>query len=290
MQSKSPSYSKVLDSEAKRIINDLGEIRELLEHNPSLGSAVEQTVSKLLRKLIPNSCEITSGFAVNHEGEISPQQDILIIRKDQIGALNTYAGFGIYPIEHVLASIEIKTNLKISELQSAMDSLEKLVSLSPNIPGKGDISKEPGNLIKQEIPICSPFTGVFGLETDIAIGRILHEAQNHSSAKEIKKRLNAIHVLGHSITCWVRENETIYPMLVADPQAMNAKDIKFDWEGRSLKLATSEVNSNQSLKTFLGILLSFLDWYRPPPIDLQKYLLTDLKLKFDVTPKPPAMS
>jgi len=68
---------------------------------------------------------------------------------------------------------------------------------------------------------------------------------------------------------------------------MNVEGTGFDWETRPNELATSTTNANESLKVFLGLLLSFLSWYRPPPIDLHKYLLTGLSLKFDVVPKEP---
>lgn len=287
MSNKTPNYSAILDREASRITNRLVEIRSLLEHKPSLGSAVEQTVSRLIRKFVPDSCEITSGFAVDAEGNLSPQQDILVIRKHKIGALGTYAGFGIYPIEHVLASIEVKTKLTIAEFTSAMDSLEQLALLAPDIPGESTVSSQPGNLLTANIPVCGPFTAVFALETDIAIGRILYESQNHACNSKTKTRLNNVHVLDQSATCWVDRTGAKHPAMVLDPQALNVAGVNFNWEKRPLEIATSTTNANESLKVFLGLLLGFLSWYRPPPLDLQKYLLTGLSLKFDIESKQP---
>ena len=288
MSDKSPNYSTILDREADRIINDLGEARSLFKHNPSLGSAIEQTVSCLIGKFLPNVYEVTSGFAVDSMGKLSPQQDILIVKRHKIGPLSTYAGFGVYPIEQVLAAIEVKTSLTVAELISAMKTLEEFAVLSPGIPGESTISKEPGNLLQAKIPVCAPFTAIFALETEIAIGRILHEVQTHNSNSVIKTRLNAVHILDQSVTCWVDKNGATYPSLTIDPQSLNVQGINFDWEGRQIELATAETNANESLKAFLGLLLSFLSWYRPPPLDLQKYLLTDLKLNFDVEPKLPS--
>jgi len=214
MANKTPNYSEILDREAEQITNRLAEIRSLLEHRPSLGSAVEQTVSRFIKKFVPESCEITSGFAVDANGNLSPQQDILIVRKHKIGALGTYAGFGIYPIEHVLAAIEVKTKLTISEFRSAMDSLEELALLAPNTPGESMISNKPGNILRADIPICAPFTAVFALETDMDIGRILYESQNHASNKNTKTRLNNVHVLDQSATCWVNRTGAKHPALV----------------------------------------------------------------------------
>ncbi|HMT54838.1 MAG TPA: hypothetical protein PKC06_16400 [Saprospiraceae bacterium] len=287
MQNKSPKYSTILNHDAEGIISDLDEIRHLFEHNPSLGSAVEQKIQQLIRKYLPSTCEVTSGFAINSDGHLSPQQDILIIKKHQIGPLKSYAGFGVYPIEHVLASIEVKTKLTIGELQAALNSLEKLAVLSPKIPGKSTISNKPGNLLKTTIPVCSPFTGIFALETDIAVGRLLYECQNHNSNKSISERLNSVIVLGHSFSCWVNRTGVKHPSLIIDPQAVNHAGADFDWENRPIELATSESNPTESLKAFLGMLLSFLSWYMPPPISLQKYLLEGLKLGFDVQPKAP---
>lgn len=285
MPKKFPNYSTILTNDAERITSNLAEIRHLFEHNPSLGAAVEQNIKQFISKYLPSSCEVTSGFAINADGNLSHQQDILIIKKHKIGPLTTYAGFGVYPIEHILASIEVKTKLTLSQLNSAMNSLEKLAILSPKIPGEGQISRAPGNLIKEKIPICSPFTGIFALETDISSSRLLHECQNHSSNRSISERLNTVVVLNNSFSCWIERNSGPHPSFNVDPQSINHALADFDWESRSLEFATSESSAADSLKAFLGILLSFLSWYKAPPIYLQEYLLKGMKLRFDVKPK-----
>ncbi len=118
-----PSFSAVLDRAAQRLASDLAEVREMMSHSGSKGTGLEDSVAGLVEQFLPDHVLVTSGFAVGPTGELSPQQDVLVVINDRIGPLATYGGFGVFPIENVIASIEVKANLTVPELQRALGSL-----------------------------------------------------------------------------------------------------------------------------------------------------------------------
>jgi hypothetical protein len=276
-----PNYQQVLDSEANRLVNELAELRSMIQHTGSKGTAVEQMIAGMLRRFIPDDYVITSGFVFNERGKLSPQQDILVVRNDRVGPLGHYAGFGVYPIENVMAAIEVKTTLTTAELDSALNSLEKISGLAPNVPGHNPfISNKPGYLLRAKIPICGPFTAIVALETNVQQSTILSRAKAHSTNLKIGTRVNLIQVLDHSATCWVDRSAGKLPNLIIDPQAKNVAGTDFDWEGRQLELAASATTSKEAMQVLLGLLLSFLNWYQPPQLQIQNYIFKGLKLSF----------
>lgn len=132
----SPTFSSAVENEMARAIADLNEARQLLQHQPSVGAVVEQAVERLIRRFIPDSLTVTAGFAVNAAGEMSRQQDLLVVRNERTGPLATYAGFGVYPVENVIAAIEVKTTLTTSEIDSAFDAVASVRTLAPDTPGR----------------------------------------------------------------------------------------------------------------------------------------------------------
>ncbi len=191
------------------------------------------------------------------------------------------------PVENVIASIEVKANLTVPELQGALDSLRRFRRLAPAIPGRSSVSSEPGNLLRQNIPVCGPFTAVFAFErTGLSAGRFLHECQQHQASGTIDDRINGGHVLGHSGTMWVDRTDTKLPALTIDPQARDLPDLK-KWEGRPLELATNMVSGGNGLRLFLATLLGFVNWYKPPELNLNERMLSGISLPFDVGPRAP---
>ena len=281
-----PTFETVLNNVSSKMISDLEEVRQMLSHGGSKGSALEDSVAGLLRRFLPDQFLVTSGFAVDASGKLSPQQDVLIVLNDRLGPLSTYGGFGVFPIENVFASIEVKAQLTVENLRSSIESLRALRNLAPRVPGRSEISSAPGNLLRQNVPICGPFTGVFAFSADgLSAGRILHECQQ--AVSEIYDRQNVVYVLGHSVTTWLQRDDGVAaPALVVDPQAVDPPTSK-KWEARALTLGTTVVDEGAGLRTFQALLLGFVNWYRPPELDLNARFLQGISLPYDVAPRPP---
>jgi len=97
------------------VIDRLSLISQHLQHPGEKGKLAELALSQWLSAFLPKKYSVSTGFVAASDGEkllLSPQRDIIIydtlysspIWESEIG--------GIYPIECVYATIEVKTNLK----------------------------------------------------------------------------------------------------------------------------------------------------------------------------------
>ena len=134
--------------------------------------------------MIPSNLITAKGYAVNKHAAKSREQDLLILNGiDNSCFVNTNA-VGYYPIESILASIEIKSKLNPSELRKSLVSCASLKALT-----RHTFDKEKDE--KTRI-----FYGIFAYKSDkelSLLGRDLNEICNDIP---IHLRPNAIYVLG----------------------------------------------------------------------------------------------
>lgn len=97
-----------------------------------MGTAREKVVQKLLSRVLPSIYEVGSGQLVDAEGRYSKQMDVVIARRD----FPIFCGPGeskTYPIESVLATIEVKTHLDGERLWEAMENIASISNLGISI-------------------------------------------------------------------------------------------------------------------------------------------------------------
>lgn len=109
---------KVIKSQAKGI-----------KHPRHLGDFLESEVGKLLRSLLPQKYLVEKGIALNDFSAVSQEQDLLIIDGALGSPICETDGIGYYPIESVIGSIEVKSNLDLSELRKSLVSCSSLKKL-----------------------------------------------------------------------------------------------------------------------------------------------------------------
>jgi len=107
-------------------------VRELVGHNTLVGNAREALVDAVLRRFLPSIYEIGSGEIIDNRGGRSRQIDIIIARRD-FPVLRFPGGTTAYPIESVLAAIEVKSVLNPAQLRRSMDNCASVGRLSPNV-------------------------------------------------------------------------------------------------------------------------------------------------------------
>ena len=106
------------------------EARKLAEvgitHPGTIGDMYEGLTSELLDLSIPEECEVqvVNGFARGHDGVLSPQMDIMIVRGE--GESVPYTDAVSWPIDRVLAVIEVKKTLYGNHLA---DGLKKMAAV-----------------------------------------------------------------------------------------------------------------------------------------------------------------
>lgn len=275
-------FKAVLRARSEALTASLREARQLLgSHAPSSGSAQERAVAEFLRAFLPSRFKVDSGFVVNAAGDVSGQQDVLILGEKSTGPIANYAGFGVHPVENVVAVVEVKTRLTTARLRSAFETVHSVSRLAPDVAGESTISDRPGNRLVSDLPVCPPFTAIFAFESDVppssARGMFDQWHQTHVTKRD---RLNCVMVLDEWFMTWIQRQHDRPPELIVNPQAYTPRGHVGDpryaqWEERSMEIGLERLDSD-TLRPLMAMLLSFLSWYRQPRVNLQDYLLQGL--------------
>lgn len=113
------------------------EARKLAEvgitHPGTIGDMYEGLTSELLELSIPEKFQVrvVSGFASGHDGTLSPQMDIMVVYGE--GEDIPYTNASCWPIERVLAVIEVKKNLYGSALADGMKKMAAVFKLDAQL-------------------------------------------------------------------------------------------------------------------------------------------------------------
>jgi hypothetical protein len=115
------------------ILNQLrGEIdfiNEIFKHHGLKGEGNENATRDLIKKFIPNKYGVSSGIVIDREGTPSKQCDIVIYDNTNYPSLLSLTSMHIFPIDLVLATIEIKTTLSSEKAREAVENIKSVRSL-----------------------------------------------------------------------------------------------------------------------------------------------------------------
>lgn len=100
------------------------------EHPVMKGNAREAIIRQVLSRFIPTGYDIGTGLVVDSDGAKSRQLDIVIARRD-FPALVRPDGSKIYPVEGVLATLEVKSSLNRAELHKALRNCRSVGKVNP---------------------------------------------------------------------------------------------------------------------------------------------------------------
>jgi hypothetical protein len=126
---------KILKKLNQGVLNDLM-LAQDVDHPAEGGRARENVIYKYIRKIIPNSFGISTGFILDTQGQISKQIDIIIYRTDyhpifEIGGINHFF------VESVVAIIEVKSSIRsVSELTKALENIKSVKIFDRSNQGK----------------------------------------------------------------------------------------------------------------------------------------------------------
>jgi hypothetical protein len=90
-----------------------------LQHELTKGTLKELFVAGVLQRFLPVQLGIGSGIIINDKNQQSRQTDIVIYDKRVMPPFIMVPGIGVYPVESVVATIEIKTKLGRTQLMQA---------------------------------------------------------------------------------------------------------------------------------------------------------------------------
>jgi Domain of unknown function (DUF6602) len=96
-----------------RVVAALGAARAVstLSHQGVKGAVREVLLRELFRPLLPRDMGVGTGQIATSSGDLSPQLDVIIYDRRILPPVLFEAVLGVFPIEAVLATIEVKTML-----------------------------------------------------------------------------------------------------------------------------------------------------------------------------------
>jgi len=126
-------YHKVYAARVEAAVSACETIASLT-HSGEKGRIRELLIGSLFRPLLPADLGIGTGFVVAASGQISGQQDIVLYDRSTLPPAMFDDTTGLFPIESVLYSIEVKSTLTRDELSGAHASAKALGGL-PRLDG-----------------------------------------------------------------------------------------------------------------------------------------------------------
>ncbi|HAS6346030.1 TPA: hypothetical protein I7243_22535 [Vibrio vulnificus] len=162
------------------------------EHQGVKGSVLEALITQLFEPLLPADIGVGTGQIIDSfTGIQSGQIDIILYDKSILPPILVDQRLGIYPIESVLYTIEVKTTLNATELRTAHESAENLATKFGYLPGQKD---EKGN--EKHHSIQKLRSVIFALNSDLS-GTGLSEAERYRNLYQNgTAHLRAICVIG----------------------------------------------------------------------------------------------
>jgi hypothetical protein len=97
-----------------------------LSHGTTKGTFREIFVSTVLRRYLTEQFGIGSGIIVNQRGDQSPQMDIVIYDNRILPPFIREERLGVFPVESVIATIEAKSGITLSDITDADAAATKL--------------------------------------------------------------------------------------------------------------------------------------------------------------------
>ena len=127
--------NQIVESLDKEVKNRL-ELASVIRHPGESGRARENVIVDFLRRLIPQSFGIDTGFVIDSLGGISKQVDIVIYRTDYHPVFEI-SGIKHFLVESVVAVIENKASItSLAQLNRALDNIRSVKQLDRTNRGR----------------------------------------------------------------------------------------------------------------------------------------------------------
>jgi hypothetical protein len=164
------------------------QVHLLIDHPGEKGRAGEHIVRNLIRSVLPKKFSIGTGFIVTSTGKRSPQIDIVLFDEQMNAPISLVGDIGVFPVECVYATIEVKHTLTSNTLIQTAQSIGAVRQFKPDkyyqthapqIDGSGNVS-----LVWSEVPgILAPRSYIFAFDTSYRSIEALQRAMEKASSK-----------------------------------------------------------------------------------------------------------
>lgn len=113
-------------SSVMRTMKDQADAVARLEHKLSKGRFREIFVQTVLAQFLTHQFGVGSGIVVNQKGEQSTEHDVIIFDRRILPPFIASGALGVFPVEAVIATVEVKSILTSDAIQQAEAAAAKL--------------------------------------------------------------------------------------------------------------------------------------------------------------------
>lgn len=166
----------------------------MLTHQGVKGTVLEILISRLFRPLLPSDLGVGTGQVIDQHGHISNQVDIILYDRSILPPALYDDHMGLFPIEAVLYTIEVKTTLTRSDLVQAHVAAKKIFDF---VYMSGLTNRDGGT---QDHHVDKVRSVVFALASDVKMGEADRYASIYTQRNE----------LAHLAAICVAEKEYVY--------------------------------------------------------------------------------
>jgi hypothetical protein len=97
-----------------------------MPHHGERGRIAEEIIKGVLLRTLPKRFSVGTGVIVSAAGDVSAQTDIIIYENFHNSPLLSEFGPGVYPVEIVYATVEVKSVLTKAELRKSIDAIQRI--------------------------------------------------------------------------------------------------------------------------------------------------------------------
>lgn len=115
----------------QRLEAEVAVFAELVQHEGERGRENEAALGRILNSFIPHRYGVGTGLLIDSDNQYSRQTDLVIFdRSDEPAALAQTTQL-LFPIENVLAAIEVKTTLRKADIEDCTQKQTGMLNLRP---------------------------------------------------------------------------------------------------------------------------------------------------------------
>lgn len=188
-----------------------------INHSHEKGGFREFFISELIEPLLPSPFGIGSGIVVDIKGNQSTQLDIIIYDKRIMKPILSTGSSGIYPIDCVLAILEIKSKITSTEYKKLIPCLSKLIPPSERNNSPESLTISTSGKLSNGITYY-PFYAIFAYETDAVDKSEYARINEHIKRSELISRIQLLAVMDKEILKSKQHPTNDYSFEIKRPQ------------------------------------------------------------------------
>lgn len=215
------NIDEVFNEVAAQMRSDLKKARNAVPHAATKGASAEDTFRTFLRDYLPRSLDVSSGFLVDVEGNVSSQLDVIISDAAKTPVFFKSGENRVIPVECAYAVIEVKSKLNAKELEGSFKNMLSVRKLKKSAYYRetGDIVLHSVSLYGQECEIWPTNYFVFAFDsTDLTKLRDKLEAMHLQHSLPESSRVDCVCVLDKGVILnYMEHNDTFTVSALPEP-------------------------------------------------------------------------